>query len=342
MYKHIVRPLLSILSPEAAHKFVLSCLSFVGSVPGGRTAMKFLYSRKSPALSREEFGITFKNPIGLAAGMDANGDMYNNFAALGFGFVEIGSLTLEPYRGNPKPRLFRVPQKKAIVNRMGSENKGVKYAINHLRSDIPDVVIAANIEASPKSKKPVSDYMKSFSLLYDFVDMFTINISNPLAGNTEKMQTLQFMSDVLDPILGIRLLYDDYKPILVKISPDIDHDHLAEILDWCMLSGIDGIVAGNASRNIDLLELEEGKKTRFRNAAISGAPLFPKSLELVKFINKHTKGRFPIIGVGGIMTPSQAKEMLDAGASLIEMYTGFVYEGPKIVKKTLKALSPSD
>lgn len=341
MYKHLIRPILFRFNPEKAHNLTLAFLSWFKHSRLCSLFLRLLFKRSAPALEKEVFGLKFPNPVGLAAGIDKNGEHYNTFSDMGFGFVEIGSLTPKPQKGNPKPRLFRLVKDKAIINRMGINNKGIKNAISQIQKYPPRTILVANIAKNTVSKNDtevISDYERSFSLMYDFVDMFTINVSCPNVEGLQSLQDISFLSDILDPILDLRLCYDDYKPILVKLSPDIDFQQLDEILDWCMLSGIDGIVAGNTTRSRDNLATDRNVVERIGAGGLSGGPLFSRSLSMVSHIREHTKGKLGIIGVGGIMTPAQASDMLAAGADLIEVATGFIYEGPSFVKNILKYL----
>ena len=252
--------------------------------------------------------------------------------------MEIGSLTAKPQPGNPKPRLFRVVKDKAIINRMGINNHGVTQAIRNINSNHPRVIIAGNIapNSSSQGEQVTEDYKTAFSLLYDFVDMFVINISCPNVVGLTSLQEVSSLSDIMDNLLNMRTGFDTYKPILLKLSPDLTHSQIDEILDYALVSGIDGIVAGNTTRSRDGLTIPEEKIKEIGNGGMSGAPVHQKNLEMVRYIYGKTGSKLPIIGVGGIMTPEQAKEMLDAGASLIEIYTGFIYEGPAFVEKILK------
>lgn len=291
-------------------------------------------------MRKELFGLTFENPVGLAGGLDKNGEHYNDMADFGFGFVEIGSLTPKPQDGNPRPRVFRIVKDRAIINRMGINNKGVKNAVEHLKREKPETIVAANISKNTSSinEDASKDYESAFALLYDFVDMFVINISCPNVVGLSELQDVSFLSEIVDKLLDLRMYFDEYRPILIKVSPDVPHQQLDEIIDYAMLSGIDGVVAGNTTRSRDGLTLSRAEIESIGNGGLSGAPLYEKNLELVKYIHNKTDGNLPVIGVGGIMTPEQAAEMLAAGASLIEIYTGFIYEGPSIVKRINKYL----
>ena len=262
-------------------------------------------------------------------------------ANFGFGFVEIGSLTPKPQDGNPKPRCFRVPGDKAIINRYGINNKGVKNAVEHLKKERPEVIVAANISKNTSSinEEAAKDYETSFGLLYDLVDMFVINISCPNVVGLTSLQNIGFLSEIIDKLLELRMYYDEYKPILLKVSPDLTHTQLDEIIDYSLRSGIDGIVAGNTTRSREgITSISQEKIEAIGNGGLSGAPLYKKNVELVRYIHEKSEGMLPIVGVGGIMSPADAKEMIDAGASLVEIYTGFIYEGPGLIKKILKHL----
>ena len=341
MYKQLIRPILFKLSPERAHNITLRMLGVARMIPLLGKALRLFFKYDDPSLRRNLFGLEFPNPVGLAAGIDKNGDHYNELAWFGFSFIEIGSLTPEPQDGNPRPRLFRLPQDRALINRMGINNKGMLHAINRIKSDPPRTIICASIAKNSSSASEadiVNDYKKAFSYLYDFVDMFTINVSCPNVEGLQHLQDVSYLSDLVDPLLDLRVCYDTYKPLLVKVSPDIPHEELDEILNYCLISGIDGIVAGNTTTSREGLTTPREKVEKIGNGGLSGAPLFERSLALVRYIHDKTEGRLPVIGVGGIMNADQATQMLQAGASLIEICTGFVYEGPSAVKNILKKL----
>ena len=340
MYKHILRPILFRFNPETAHNLTFSGLSLLRYIPFGRAIVRSLYKRTYPTLEREVFGIRFPNPVGLAGGRDKNGEYYNDMANFGFGFVEIGSLTPQPQDGNPKPRCFRSIQDKAIINRFGINNKGVKNAVEHLKKVRPEVIVAANISKNTTSinEDAAKDYESAFALMYDFVDMFVLNVSCPNVVGLTSLQDITFLSDIVDKLLSLRMYYDEYRPILLKVSPDLPHQQLDEIIDYCMRSGVDGIVAGNTTRSREGLTISQEQIDKIGNGGMSGAPIRKKNLELVRYISEKTKGKLPIIGVGGIMSGKDAKDMLDAGASLVEIYSGFIYEGPALIKNINKYL----
>lgn len=341
MYKHLLKPILFCFNPETAHNLTFSGLAFLRHVPFARSIIRAIYKRDYPKLEKEVFGIRFPNPVGLAGGLDKNGEFYNDMANFGFGFVEIGSLTPKPQDGNARPRCWRVPGDKALINRFGINNKGVRNAVEHLKKERPEVIVAANISKNTSSinEEAAKDYETSFGLLYDFVDMFVINISCPNVVGLTSLQDISFLSEIVDKLLALRMYYDEYRPILLKVSPDLSHQQLDEIIDYSLRSGIDGIVAGNTTRSRDgLTSISQEKIEEIGNGGMSGAPVHQKNLDLVKYIHSRSDGKLPIIGVGGIMSPEQAKAMLDAGASLIEIYSGFIYEGPSLIKKINKSL----
>lgn len=340
MYKHFLKPILFQFNPETAHNLLFSVLSILRHIPGARAIMRAIYKKDSPKLAREVFGLNFPNPVGLAGGLDKNGEFYNDMADYGFGFVEIGSLTPKPQDGNPKPRCFRVPQDKAIINRFGINNKGVKNAVEHLKKERPEVIVAANISKNTTSinEDAAKDYETSFALLYDFVDMFVVNVSCPNVVGLTALQDISFLSDIVDRLLDLRRYYDTYRPILLKVSPDLSREQMDDIIDYCLRSGIDGIVAGNTTRSRDGLTIPQSKIDEIGNGGMSGAPVHKKNLELVRYIHTKSEGRLPIIGVGGIMSGKDAQAMIEAGASLVEIYSGFIYEGPGLVKEIITHL----
>lgn len=340
MYKHFLKPILFRFNPETAHNMIMSSLTFLRHVPFAGSIMRSIYKKETPALQKEVFGITFPNPVGLAGGLDKNGEHYNDLANFGFGFIEIGSLTPKPQDGNPKPRCFRVPQDRALINRFGINNKGVKNAVEQLKKNRPNVLVAANISKNTTSinEDAAKDYETSFALLYDFVDMFVVNVSCPNVVGLTALQDISFLSDIVDKLLDLRRYYDTYRPILLKVSPDLSSEQLDDIIDYCLRSGIDGLVAGNTTRSRDGLTIDPKKIEEIGNGGMSGAPVHKKNLELVRYIHTKSEGRLPIIGVGGIMSGEEAQAMMDAGASLVEIYSGFIYEGPALVKQILTHL----
>lgn len=340
MYKHLIKPILFRFNPETAHNILFSALSVLRHIPFANAIIRAIYKKEYPKLHKEVFGINFPNPVGLAGGLDKNGEFYNDMANFGFGFVEIGSLTPQPQDGNPKPRCWRSPQDKAIINRFGINNKGVRNAVEHLKKVRPEVIVAANISKNSTSinEDAAKDYESAFALLYDFVDMFVVNVSCPNVVGLTSLQDISFLSEIVDKLLNLRMYYDEYRPILLKVSPDLSKEQLDDIIDYCLRSGIDGMVAGNTTRSREGLTISQEKIDSIGNGGMSGAPVHKKNLALVKYIHERSEGKLPIIGVGGIISEQDAKAMIDAGASLVEIYTGFIYEGPALIKRINKYL----
>jgi dihydroorotate dehydrogenase len=340
MFK-LLRPLLFSLSPEAAHKIIAGLLIVLRYIPFSGKVIRLLYHYKNPKLEKEVMGLKFENPVGLAAGFDKNGEIYNEMANFGFGFVEIGSLTPCEQIGNPKPRLFRLPEDVALINRMGINNKGVKHAVASLEGRKPRVIVGGNISksSSTPNDSAAKDYEKSFAQLYDFVDYFTINVSCPNVKGLTKLQDISVLSEIVDKLTALRRFYENYRPILLKVSPDLTNEQLDEVVELILVSGLDGIVATNTTIKRDNLISSPELVNSLGDGGLSGGPLFDRTIEVIKYINKKCGGMLPIIGSGGIINASQAKEMLDAGASLVQIYTGFIYNGPGFVKKILKYLS---
>ncbi len=340
MYK-IIRPLLFLFPPETAHNLTVGLLKFTSYIPLMSAFLRLLYFHKTPKLEKEIMGIKFPNPVGLAAGLDKNGEIYNQLSNFGFGFVEIGSLTPFEQKGNPKPRSFRLVEDRALINRMGINNRGVKYAVSKLKSKKSKVIIGANIIKSTHSTEEQAprDYENTFAHLYDFVDYFVVNVSCPNVEGVTNLQNITSLSQIIDRLTTLRRYFDEYRPILLKVSPDLSYEHLDEIIDLILISGMDGIVATNTTTRRENLSASPEKIEEIGSGGLSGAPIFERCLEFVKHINKKTDGQLPIIAVGGIMKPENAKQLLDAGASLVQIYTGFIYNGPGFVKKILKYLS---
>ena len=340
MYKLLIRPILFLFPAEQAHKIVMGALKVARYIPGARAITRMCFCRRSRSLERELFGIKFPNPVGLAAGLDKNGEFYNDLANLGFGFIEIGALTPEPQPGNPAPRLFRLPKDRALINRMGINNNGAKAALKTLKKHNPRVIVAANISknSSTPNDQAYKDYCRSLALLYDFVDFFVLNVSCPNVKNLQELQGNSMLTQVMEAVMEVRRYNESQRPILLKISPDLEQEQLDEIIHLALINGIDGIVATNTTRSREGLKTAEKTVASIGEGGLSGAPLFEKSLATVKYVHEKSNGLLPIIASGGIMTPQQAGQMLDAGASLVEVYTGFIYNGPAFVKRIVRYL----
>lgn len=338
MYK-IIRPLIFKFSPETMHHIIIGALKIVGYIPGGTWVLRQLFSVKDESLEREVLGIKFPNPIGLAAGFDKNAEVYKELGALGFGFIEIGTVTPKAQPGNPKPRIFRLPADNAIINRMGFNNFGLNQAVDRLRNR-GNMIIGGNLGKNTltTNEDAAADYLKCFRSLYEYVDYFVINVSCPNVKSLGALQQKDNLVEILDGLFAFRRGQNNYRPILLKISPDLTWEQLDDIIEILKETSLDGIVAANTTTSRSDLLTSKDSVEAIGNGGLSGQPLTDRSIQMIKYINEKTDGSYPIIGVGGIMTPRDAKNMLDAGASLVQIYSGMIYEGPGLVKKILKLL----
>lgn len=340
MYKSIVRPLLFRLNPEPVHHLVATSLKVGLSIPGMRRLLRSQTTIKHPLLEREVFGIKFPSPVGLAAGFDKNATLISEMDALGFGFIEIGTVTPLAQPGNPKPRSFRLPQDSALINRMGFNNKGLIRAITKLQKRRKDIVVGGNIGKNTLTSNAdaTKDYVAVFEGLYPYVDYFVVNVSCPNIANLGALQEKDGLSDILEAITTYRASQAICKPILLKVSPDLTPDQLYEQLESVKKYSIDGVIATNTTRSREGLTTDNERIEAIGNGGLSGKPLFNQSLEMVRLIANKTEGKLPIVAVGGIMSEQDALDMLDAGASLIQIYTGFIYNGPLFTKRINKAI----
>ncbi len=298
---------------------------------------------KSKLLKRELFGLTFENPVGLAAGFDKNAEVFGALAAFGFGFIEIGTVTPLAQAGNTKPRLFRLKKDKALINRMGFNNKGLKNAVKNLKKRNKKIIIGGNIgkNTNTPNDKANEDYFKCFNELFPYVDYFTVNVSCPNISDLHKLQDKNSLLELLSGIQKINKSKQKPKPVLLKISPDLTFSQIDETLETIQKTKIDGIVAVNTTSKRYSLSYSEDKFEKIGNGGLSGKPLNDRSTAIIRYISEKTEGKLPIIGVGGIMNKYDALEKLNAGASLVQVYTGFIYEGPSLVKKINKLILKS-
>lgn len=301
------------------------------------TLVRRMYSVNHPKLERYVFGIRFPNPIGLAAGFDKDAKLYKELSNFGFGFIEIGTLTPKPQGGNPKKRLFRLLSDQGIINRMGFNNQGVDAAISRLKKN-KNVIIGGNIgkNKTTPNDQATDDYLFCFGALFPHVDYFVVNVSSPNTPNLRKLQEKKPLTALLQTLQAENQKYQKPKPILLKIAPDLTDTQLFDIIDIISDTKIDGVIATNTT--IDRNNLQSNSAICAEKGGLSGKPLSNRSNDVIRFLHKNSQGSFPIIGVGGIHTPQDAIDKLDAGASLLQIYTGFVYEGPGMVKRILKAL----
>ena len=341
MYRRIIRPLLFLIPPETTHHIIVFLVRIAFRIPGIKQILKKTYVVKDKRLNRELFGLKFTNPIGLAAGFDKNADFFNEFMVFGFGFIEIGTVTPIGQVGNPKPRLFRIPRDHGLINRMGFNNLGLDKAVDKLKNVPEGLIIGGNIgkNTSTSNEKAVEDYAKCFKGLYPYVDYFVVNVSCPNICDLSELQDKELLMGILVRLADIRSSMAQKKPILVKISPDLNFQQIDDVLELISRTGMDGIVATNTTIKRENLATEAKVIEQIGNGGLSGKPLRQRSTEIIKYISEKTNGELTIIGTGGIMSPEDAIEKINAGASLIQIYTGFIYEGPGIVKKINKALA---
>jgi dihydroorotate dehydrogenase len=340
MYRGIVRPLLFLLRPETVHHMVVALIKFFFAIPLIKPIVKYFYTTRDERLRKEVFGLTFKNPVGLAAGFDKNATFYNQVDAFGFSFIEVGTATPVAQPGNIRPRSFRLPKDKALINRMGFNNHGAQAIAGRLRRRRTKIIIGGNIGKNTitPNESAVEDYAEAFLALYDHVDYFVVNVSCPNITDLSHLQDREQLAGILDRLSSIRAEMVRKRPILIKISPDLNLEQIDDVLDLIEEFSMDGLVATNTTITRDGLLTEAFRVAEIGNGGLSGLPIRERSTEIIRYIHEKTGGKLPIIGVGGIMSPEDAVEKIKAGASLVQIYTGFVYEGPALVKKINKAL----
>ena len=335
MYKAIIRPILFWFDPEKVHHFTFSLIRTLSKLPGFKSLSKKMYLVEDKKLERELFGLTFKNPVGLAAGFDKDAKLYNELFNFGFGFIEIGTLTPKPQDGNPKKRLFRLKEDSAIINRMGFNNGGVEDAVERLKNN-KGVLIGGNIgknKVTP-NEDAVEDYKICFNALFDYVDYFVVNVSSPNTPNLRALQDKEPLTELLKALQVLNFQKPKSKPILLKIAPDLTNEQLDDIIDIVKTTKIDGVIATNTTISREGLQ----SKNKSEIGGMSGKPLKSRSTEVIKYLSEKSNKAFPIIGVGGIHSAEDALEKIEAGADLVQLYTGFIYEGPKLITSINKAL----
>ncbi|MCM4165587.1 MULTISPECIES: quinone-dependent dihydroorotate dehydrogenase [unclassified Arenibacter] len=341
MYKQLIRPILFQFDPENIHHFTFKALRFFSRMGFGAIFRK-LYTVNDPRLERELFGLKFKNPVGLAAGFDKDARLYNELSDFGFGFIEIGTLTPKPQDGNPKKRLFRLKKDQAVINRMGFNNKGVFDAVENLKKK-HRVLIGGNIGKNKLTPNELAakDYLICFDALFDHVDYFVVNVSSPNTPGLRELQDRQPLTALLKELKKentklARAKDGKERPILLKIAPDLSNDQLLDIIGIVKDTDIDGLIASNTTIARDNLKSDILLKEE--TGGLSGRPLAKRSTEVIRFLSEKSNKAFPIIGVGGIHSAEDALEKLDAGADLVQLYTGFIYEGPSLIKRINKAI----
>jgi dihydroorotate dehydrogenase len=343
MYK-ILKFFLFKINPESAHHLTFSLIKFVKFIPG----FAFFVKKKSinchPSLSRNIFGLNFRNPVGLAAGLDKDAVAFNELGDFGFGFIEIGTVTPKPQPGNDKPRLFRLPKNEALINRMGFNNHGVIEAAKKLKNrKDPTLIIGGNIGKNKltPNEEAVNDYVIGFNELFDVVDYFVVNVSSPNTPNLRELQEKEPLTNLLNTLQQLNIKKTKPKPILLKIAPDLTNTQLDDIIDIVKSTNIAGVIATNTTISRDGLSYDKSEIEKIGMGGLSGKPLTKRSTEVIKYLKQKSNNSFPVIGVGGIHCADDAIEKLNAGADLIQLYTGFVYHGPKLISDINKKLIKS-
>ncbi|MCB0478949.1 MAG: quinone-dependent dihydroorotate dehydrogenase [Crocinitomicaceae bacterium] len=340
MYKYILKPIFFLFQPEKIHYFVFDLLKFTLAFPGMKWVFRKMYCIEDPKLEREVFGLKFKNPVGIAAGFDKDAKLFNELDYVGFGFIEIGTLTPVGQPGNPKPRLFRIPNDEGLINRMGFNNGGVEEAVERLKKRKTKVIIGGNIGKNKITPNEIAngDYEFAFEQLYPYVDYFVVNVSSPNTPNLRELQDKEPLTKLLSNLMDLREKKSEKKPILLKIAPDLTNHQLDDIVDIVLSTKIDGLIATNTTIARDHLKTSPGQLNEIGNGGVSGKPVRERATEVIRYVHQKSEGKFPIVGVGGIHSPEDAIEKLEAGASLIQVYTGFIYEGPALVKRINKKI----
>ena len=335
MYKLLIRPILFWFDPEDVHHFSFSFIKFISKIPFVPAILKSIYEVKDMRLEREVIGLKFKNPVGLAAGFDKDAKCYQELSNFGFGFIEIGTLTPKPQDGNPKKRLFRLKSDSAIINRMGFNNGGVDAAVLRLKKN-KSILIGGNIGKNKltPNEEATSDYLICFETLFDYVDYFVVNVSSPNTPNLRELQEKEPLTNLLRDLQNSNSKKQTPKPILLKIAPDLTNEQLLDIINIVNETKIAGVIATNTTISREGLQSENKTET----GGLSGKPLTQRSTEVIRFLSEKSNKAFQIIGVGGIHSADDALEKLEAGASLVQLYTGFIYEGPKLVSDINKAI----
>lgn len=340
MYKSILRPIFFSFDPEKIHHFTFSLIKLTSKIPGFPSIFRSLYQVKDKKLERNLFGLTFDNPVGLAAGFDKNAVLYNELANFGFGFIEIGTVTPKGQEGNPKKRLFRLKDDKGIINRMGFNNEGLEAAIQQLKKNKGKLIIGGNIgkntQTSPENY--TQDYLTCFEGLHPYVDYFVLNVSCPNVSSHAKLEDVDYLRELIAACQEINNSKEQPKPILLKIAPDLNNGQLDEIIDLVAETKIDGVIASNTSVSREGLKASKERLQEIGNGGLSGQPIKQRSTKVIKYLADKSNKTFPIIGVGGIHSEADALEKIEAGADLVQIYTGFIYEGPSLIKRINKAI----
>lgn len=340
MYKTIIKPYLFRHDPEEIHYKVFNWLKLLLNTGISKSVARSQFCVKNQSLEKELFGLKFPNPVGLAAGFDKDAKLYEELGCMGFGFIEVGTVTPKPQEGNPKPRLFRLPKDEALINRMGFNNGGVDAMIERLKNRNPNQIIGGNIgknKVTP-NESATDDYIVCFEKLFDYVDYFVVNVSSPNTPNLRELQDKEPLTKLLQTLQDKNNLKAKRKPILLKIAPDLTNEQLDDIVQIVADTKIDGIIAANTTIDRSKLQTGVAEVEDVGAGGLSGKPVRNRSTEVVKYLSEKSNKAFPIVAVGGIYTTEDAIEKLEAGADLVQIYTGFIYEGPSMVKRINKGL----
>ena len=341
MYQFLLKPILFLFPAESAHHITLRVLKIVLALPIVGTLFKAMYQFKHPKLHRKVLGLHFSNSVGLAAGFDKDGQHYEAMASLGFGFIELGTVTPRPQAGNPQPRLFRLPVDHALINRMGFNNEGVDALVGRLKKSRPEhIVIGGNIgkNKTTPNEQASEDYLYCFEALFDHVDYFVVNVSSPNTPGLRALQDKTPLTQLLSLLQVQNQSKSKPKPILLKIAPDLNEAQLDDILDIVEHTRIDGVIATNTTISREGLDTAAQQVEAIGMGGLSGRPLEQRSTEVIRYLNDKSKGKLTIIGVGGIETAEDALAKLEAGASLVQIYSGLIYKGPSLVKEINQAI----
>ncbi len=339
-YKLILRPIFFLFDPEKIHHFVFKLIKISQAIPGISAITKSIFEVKNVNLKRTVFGIEFPNPVGLAAGFDKDAKLYKELANFGFGFIEIGTITPVGQEGNPKPRMFRLPADSGLINRMGFNNLGLDGAIERLKSKPSNLIVGGNIGKNKitPNEEAVNDYEKCFEGLFPYVDYFVVNVSSPNTPNLRALQEKEPLKALLNHLQKLNEQKEKRKPILLKIAPDLTNEQLDDIVEIVNETKIAGVIASNTTISRENLTTSNTTLDNIGAGGLSGKPLTKRSTEVIKYLSTKSNNSFPIIGVGGIHTAQDAIDKLNAGASLVQLYTGFIYEGPGLVSSINNAI----
>ncbi|MFA5575505.1 MAG: quinone-dependent dihydroorotate dehydrogenase [Brumimicrobium sp.] len=334
----IIKRFFFLFDPEKIHHFTFKLIRYTLRFPRMKAVWKKMFVIEDKSLERNVFGLTFKNPVGIAAGFDKNGILLNELEYCGFGFIELGTVTPVPQEGNPKKRLFRLVEDEAIINRMGFNNDGVESLVEKLKQKKTNLIIGGNIGKNKitPNENATEDYVKSFNALHPHVDYFVVNVSSPNTPNLRELQDKEPLKQLLQTLKDINQTKEIQRPILLKIAPDLTDEQLDDIVEIVRETKIEGIIATNTT--ISRADLKTKNIEKIGAGGLSGKPLTKRSTEVIRYLHTKSNGSFPIIGVGGIHSAKDALEKIDAGATLVQIFTGFIYEGPSLVKKINQAL----